>query len=56
MTEFIPQLVCLVTGRQQPNFGKNQFKPEWWPDNVAWKSPEPDTDNALALQVIFILC
>lgn len=52
MAEFIPYLICLVTGRQHPYFGKSQFKPEWWPNNVAWKSPDMDTENSQTLQVI----
>lgn len=49
LTEFIPQLVCMVTGRQNPQFGKKQFKPEWWPDSVAWRNP--DTSDTTRLPV-----
>lgn len=51
LTEFIPDLVCMATGRQHPYFGKIQFKPEWWPDSVAWRSPGTDTENTQALQI-----
>lgn len=51
LTEFIPHLVCLVTGREQPYFGKNQYKPIWWPDGVAWTTPDEESDNTLALQI-----
>ncbi|XP_069142056.1 uncharacterized protein [Argopecten irradians] len=46
LTEFIPQLVTLVTGRQHPLFGKSQYRPDWWPQDVAWSWPHSeDQDN-----------
>lgn len=39
LTEFIPQLVTLATGRQHPLFGKNQYRPTWWPQDVPWSWP-----------------
>ncbi|XP_060078495.1 uncharacterized protein LOC132557981 [Ylistrum balloti] len=42
LTEFIPQLVTLVTGRQHPLFGKSQYRPDWWPQDVSWSWPESE--------------
>ncbi|OWF55894.1 uncharacterized protein LOC110455023 [Mizuhopecten yessoensis] len=42
LTEFIPQLVTLVTGRQHPLFGKSQYRPDWWPQDVSWSWPGSD--------------
>lgn len=39
LTEFIPNLVQLSTGRDVPLFGQNQFKPEWWPTEIPWVDP-----------------
>lgn len=39
LTEFIPSLVQLSTGRDVPLFGQNQFRPEWWPNEIPWVDP-----------------
>ncbi|KAJ8302229.1 hypothetical protein KUTeg_021216 [Tegillarca granosa] len=40
LSEFIPRLIQLVTGRAHPFFGKSQFRPEWWPDDIPWANPD----------------
>ncbi|XP_033746251.1 uncharacterized protein LOC117331568 isoform X2 [Pecten maximus] len=49
LTEFIPQLVTLVTGRQHPLFGKSQYRPDWWPQDVSWSWPDSDDSDNLKI-------
>ncbi|KAK3102043.1 hypothetical protein FSP39_008333 [Pinctada imbricata] len=51
LTEIIPQLVQLTTGRQYPLFGKDQYKPDWWPDSTPWLKPEAPNRNLSQEQV-----
>lgn len=40
LKDFIPQLVTQVTGRTSPLFGSLPDKPDWWPCDLEWTSPE----------------
>ncbi|XP_048740904.2 uncharacterized protein LOC125654844 isoform X2 [Ostrea edulis] len=51
LTEVIPNLVQLSTGRDLPLFGENQFRPDWWPSEIPWLDPglEENPEDQLEL-------
>ncbi|XP_061187371.1 uncharacterized protein LOC133195523 [Saccostrea echinata] len=60
LTEVIPNLVQLSTGRELPLFGQNQFKPEWWPSETPWVDPgleeNPQEDQLELLRKVVRSC
>ncbi|XP_013414773.1 nuclear respiratory factor 1 isoform X1 [Lingula anatina] len=39
---FIPEMLKYSTGRGKPNWGKDEFKPLWWPEDVPWANVRSD--------------
>lgn len=40
---FIPNMLKYSTGRGKPGWGKDDMKPAWWPEEVAWANVRSDT-------------
>lgn len=40
---FIPNMLKYSTGRGKPGWGKDDMKPPWWPEEVAWANVRSDT-------------
>ncbi len=38
----IPELIRTATGRDQPRYGVEAYKPKWWPPNIPWTTPRQD--------------
>jgi len=39
---FIPEMLKYSTGRSKPGWGKPEYRPVWWPDDVAWANVRSD--------------
>ena len=39
---FIPEMLKYSTGRSKPGWGKPEYRPIWWPDDVAWANVRSD--------------
>lgn len=40
---FIPNMLKYSTGRGKPGWGKDDMRPPWWPEEVAWANVRSDT-------------
>lgn len=39
---FIPEMLKYSTGRSKPGWGKTEFRPVWWPNDVPWANVRSD--------------
>ena len=39
---FIPEMLKYSTGRSKPGWGKAEFRPVWWPNDVPWANIRMD--------------
>ncbi|XP_014781582.1 DNA-binding protein P3A2 isoform X2 [Octopus bimaculoides] len=39
---FIPEMLKYSTGRSKPGWGKIEYRPVWWPDDVPWANVRSD--------------
>lgn len=39
---FIPEMLKYSTGRSKPGWGKAEYRPVWWPDDVPWANVRSD--------------
>ncbi|CAI9721969.1 Hypothetical predicted protein [Octopus vulgaris] len=39
---FIPEMLKYSTGRSKPGWGKLEYRPVWWPDDVPWANVRSD--------------
>ena len=39
---FIPEMLKYSTGRSKPGWGKHEYRPVWWPEDVPWANVRSD--------------
>lgn len=42
LRQFIPEMLKYSTGRSKPGWGKIEYRPVWWPDDVPWANVRSD--------------